>query len=109
MKGNRKKALPQGSYLRVEGDRRGPTSGVGGNRRRSYLGVKADPGDPVCVTLPTHDEVPSGQVPHLPGLVIAACHLQPNHNSQAMSSLTARPVHVTIFEAEFLTVGPANL
>ena len=79
MKGNRRGVLPRGWKVTEGG---------------SYLGVKADPGHPVSVTLPTHDEVASRQVPHLPGLVITACHLQASHDSQAMSSLTARPVHV---------------
>ena len=82
--------LLQGSYLGVENNRRGPTLGMEGNRRGSYLGVKADPGHPVSVTLPTHDEVPSGQVPHLPGLVITAGHLQATHDSQAMSSFDSQ-------------------
>lgn len=45
------------------------------------LGVEGDPCHPVGVALPAHDEVPPGQVPHLPGLVITACHLQPSHTS----------------------------
>ena len=45
----------------------------------SYLGMKGNTSHPVSVPLPTHDEVPPGQVPHLPGLIIAACHLCPSH------------------------------
>ena len=46
-----------------------------GMGRQGDLGVEGDPSQPVSVALPTHDEVSPGQVPHLPGLVVTACHL----------------------------------
>lgn len=85
-----RKATGKRPYLRgvVSGwtvPERGAALGMEGNRRGPYLGVKADPGHPVSVTLPTHDEVPSGQVPHLPRLVITASHLPAQHDSQRTS------------------------
>lgn len=46
-----------------------------GRSQRVDLGMKGNSSQPVSVALPTHDEVSSGQVPHLPGLVITAGHL----------------------------------
>ena len=63
------------------------------NRRGSYLGVKADPGHPVSVTLPTHDEISSGQVPHLPCLVITARHLPAQHDNQSMTVKACQSKH----------------
>ncbi len=81
----KEKGLPQGCCFRVDSKDWVLPQGWVSNRRGSYLGVKADPSHPVSVTLPTHDEVPSGQVPHLPRLVITSSHLPAQHDSQSIS------------------------
>jgi len=48
------------------------------HNERLYLGMKGNSCHPVSVALATHDEITPGQVPHLPGLVITACHLNRN-------------------------------
>ena len=46
-----------------------------GNSERDDLGVKGNSSQPVCVALPTHDQVSFRQMPHLPCLVITARNL----------------------------------
>ena len=53
---------------------------VTGNSKREDLGVEGNSSQPISVALSAHDEVPFRQVPHLPGLVIAASHLHTSHS-----------------------------
>ena len=50
----------------------------------AHLGVKGNPSNPVSVALPTHDQVPLWQMPHLPCLVITARHLGPESKSPVL-------------------------
>ena len=51
-----------------------------GNSKRGDLGVEGNSSQPVSVALPTHDEVSSGQMPHLPRLVVTARNLHKPHS-----------------------------